>query len=180
MALLYYNGPLVSKHFLVLFSYFGGENADFQSRGGVGVDDGQRKFITEYLVDLNATQAARRAGYSERTANEQGSRLLANASIKAEIDRQLQEMQRRTIADATEVMQYLTSVMRGEQVEETVVVEATGDFCSKARKLDKAVGAKERIRAAELLGRRYGLTEKIDLGGEIGVVIRDDIDGAAE
>ena len=55
------------------------------------MNDRQRKFITEYLVDLNATQAARRAGYSERTANEQGSRLLANASIKAEIDRQLQK-----------------------------------------------------------------------------------------
>lgn len=140
----------------------------------------QRKFVAEYLVDLNATQAAKRAGYSEKTAYSIGQENLKKPEIKAEIDRQLQEMQQKTIADATEVMQYLTSVMRGEQVEETVVVEATGDFCSKARKLDKAVGAKERIRAAELLGRRYGLTEKIDVGGEIGVVIRDDIDGAAQ
>lgn len=144
------------------------------------MNDRQRKFVTEYLVDLNAAQAAARAGYSKKTAYSMGPRLLTNVEIKGEIDRQLQEMQQKTIADATEVMQYLTSVMRGEQQEEVVVVEAVGDFCSKARKLDKAVGAKERIRAAELLGRRYGLTEKIDVSGELGVVIRDDIDGPAE
>jgi hypothetical protein len=41
----------------------------------------QARFVDEFLVDLNATQAARRAGYSVRTANEQGARLLANASV---------------------------------------------------------------------------------------------------
>lgn len=46
----------------------------------------QERFIEEYLVDLNATQAAIRAGYSERTANEQGARLLANASVAAAIE----------------------------------------------------------------------------------------------
>ncbi|TIW56693.1 MAG: terminase small subunit [Mesorhizobium sp.] len=46
----------------------------------------QEQFVREYLLDLNATQAAIRAGYSERTANEQGARLLANASVKAAID----------------------------------------------------------------------------------------------
>lgn len=45
----------------------------------------QQRFVDEYLVDLNATQAAIRAGYSTHTANEQGARLLANASIAAAV-----------------------------------------------------------------------------------------------
>lgn len=45
----------------------------------------QQRFVQEYLVDLNATQAAIRAGYSEKTANEQGSRLLANVSVAAAV-----------------------------------------------------------------------------------------------
>jgi phage terminase small subunit len=45
----------------------------------------QLRFVAEYLVDLNATQAAVRAGYSKRTANEQGARLLANASVASAV-----------------------------------------------------------------------------------------------
>jgi phage terminase small subunit len=49
----------------------------------------QEMFIAEYLLDCNATQAAIRAGYSPKTANEQGARLLANVSVRQEIDRRL-------------------------------------------------------------------------------------------
>ncbi|WP_375194660.1 terminase small subunit [Sphingobium sp.] len=45
----------------------------------------QQRFVEEYLIDLNATQAAIRAGYSARTANEQGARLLANVSVRSAI-----------------------------------------------------------------------------------------------
>ncbi|WP_084651056.1 terminase small subunit [Pseudomonas canadensis] len=51
----------------------------------------QQRFVDEYLIDLNATQAATRAGYSKKTANEQGSRLLANVSVSAAIHQRMNE-----------------------------------------------------------------------------------------
>ena len=57
--------------------------------------DKQMRFVEEYLIDLNATAAAKRAGYSAKTANEQGPRLLVNVSIAAEIQRRKRERQDR-------------------------------------------------------------------------------------
>lgn len=53
----------------------------------------QEMFVEEYLVDRNATQAAIRAGYSEKTACEQGSRLLANVKVFGEIKRRQKDLQ---------------------------------------------------------------------------------------
>lgn len=67
--------------------------------------------------------------------------------------------------------------MRGEETEETVVVENKGDFISEAKIVKKQVAAKERVKAAELLGKRYMLfTDKVDVSGNLGVVIVDDIE----
>ncbi|MDY3551419.1 terminase small subunit [Gemmata sp. JC717] len=65
----------------------------------------QEKFVQEYLIDLNATQAAIRAGYSEKTANEQGSRLLANVSVSQAIQRAMQERSKRTAITQDDVLQ---------------------------------------------------------------------------
>lgn len=75
----------------------------------MGLTARQQAFVNEYLTCWNASEAARRAGYSERTANEQGSRLLANVSISDEIQRRVSEMT--TTAD--EVLVRLTSHARG-------------------------------------------------------------------
>jgi phage terminase small subunit len=56
----------------------------------------QSRFVEEYLVDLNATQAAMRAGYSARTANEQGARLLANASVRDAVQEAMNSRSERT------------------------------------------------------------------------------------
>lgn len=56
----------------------------------------QKKFVSEYLIDLNATQAAIRAGYSAKTANEQGARLLANVSIQEAIQKAMSKREQRT------------------------------------------------------------------------------------
>lgn len=117
----------------------------------------QKLFCDEYLIDTNATQAAIRAGYSENYANRKAYKLLDKVEIKEYIDEQLKQIEDKKIADAAEVMKYLTSVMRGELDEEVVVVEGEGDGCSAARKVQKQVGAKERNKAAELLGKRYRL-----------------------
>lgn len=132
----------------------------------------QKRFADEYLVDNNGTQAAIRAGYSKKTANEQAVRLLANVSIRTYIDEQLEQIHNQNIADAKEVMEYLTSVMRGESESVVTVVEGTGDGCSEARNITKSPDEKDRLKAAELLGKRYGMfTDKMNIDGAIPVVI---------
>lgn len=130
--------------------------------------DKQKRFCDEYLIDCNATQAAIRAGYSPKTANEQGNRLLANVSVKAYIDERLEQLHTKKTADAQEVMEYLTSVMRGEHKEQTLAL--CGDGMQEIQDID--VSAKDRIKAAELIGKRYGMfKDAVDLGGAVPVVI---------
>lgn len=132
----------------------------------------QKRFADEYLIDCNATQAAIRAGYSEKTARVTAAKMLTNANIRTYIDEQLAKMHDENIADAEEVMKYLTSVLRGQSESEIVVVEGTGDGCSDARRMTKAPDEKERLKAAELLGKRYGMfTDKVNLEGAVPVII---------
>lgn len=139
--------------------------------------DKQRKFCDEYLIDLNATRAYK-AAYphvkSEGAARACASKLLTKANIKTYIDEQLEKISSEKTADAKEVMEYLTSVMRGESQAEIVVIEGTGDGCSDARRMNKAPDEKERLKAAELLGRRYGLfKENVNLEVEPVVLVND-------
>lgn len=132
----------------------------------------QKRFCEEYLVDCNATQAAIRAGYSKKTARAIGQRLLTNVDIKKYIEQQLQKLKNEKIADAQEVLEYLTSVMRGEQKEQVALL--TGEGVQDL--VQKDVSAKDRLKAAELIGKRYALfTEKVELQGETTIQIVDDI-----
>lgn len=122
----------------------------------------QKRFCDEYLIDLNATQAAIRAGYSKKTATVIGNENLRKPYIKEYIDERMNQKEKDLIADQDEVLRYLTSVLRGESQSEIVVIESTGDFMSQARTMQKAPDEKERLKAAELIGKRYSLfTEKI-------------------
>ena len=131
----------------------------------------QKRFVEEYLIDLNARQAAIRAGYSPKTAQEQASRLLANVKVQTAISAFLADISSAKIADIEEVMKYLTSVMRGEATEEIPLLVGNG-----VQKIStKHLSAKDRIRAAELLGKRYGLfSEKFGIEGMVPVVITGD------
>lgn len=123
----------------------------------------QQLFCDEYLIDLNATQAAIRAGYSKKYANTNASKLLQITTIKEYIEARMAEKKSKLIADQDEVLKYLTSVMRGESKSSVVVVENVGDYCSEAREMQKSPDEKERLKAAEMLGKRYGLyTEKVE------------------
>ena len=132
----------------------------------------QRAFA-DYFIELgNATQAAIKSGYSKKYANTNANKLLQNTTIKDYIDERLKQIEDDRIADGAEVMKYLTSVMRNEVTEEVVVVEGEGDGCSSARIVKKDISAKDRNKAAELLGKRYRLfTDKVEIQGEIPVVI---------
>ena len=123
----------------------------------------QKRFCDEYLIDLNATQAAIRAGYAEPRASEQAYQLLQKTTVQEYIKKRMDEKESELIADQDEVLKYLTAVMRGKSQSEVVVVEGIGEGCSEARAMQKAPDEKERLKAAELLGKRYGLyTDKID------------------
>jgi phage terminase small subunit len=132
----------------------------------------KKRFCDEYLIDTNATQAAIRAGYSVKTAYSQGQRLLKDAEVQNYIKEKAESIKDENIADATEVMMYLTSVLRSESRSCEIVVEGCGNGFSAARTVDKPPSEKDKLKAAELLGKRYGIwTEKISLDGVIPVVI---------
>lgn len=98
--------------------------------------DRQARFCEEYLIDLNATQAAIRAGYSEKTANEQGARLLANVSVQEKIAELKAERSKRTEITQDSVIQELAAVARAEV---------------------KGVRAVDKLKALELLGKHLGM-----------------------
>lgn len=117
----------------------------------------QNKFCVEYLIDLNATQAAIRAGYSPNRANATAHKLLTNTDIKNKILEIREKEFEKTIATAKEAEAFLARAMRGEIKEEVIVTEGTGDGCSNARIMRKQICAKDRIKAAELIGKRNNL-----------------------
>ncbi len=135
----------------------------------------QKRFCDEYLTDLNATQAAIRAGYSEKTAKQISNKLLTKVDLKEYIDERIKQIDDKLIAKENEVLKHLTSVLRGESESEVIVIEGTGDGYSEARKITKKPDEKERLKAAELLGKRYALfTDKIDKDEDLNISIKVD------
>ena len=132
----------------------------------------QKRFCDEFIISGNATQAAVKAGYSKKTAGAMATENLKKPIIRAYLDERLADIKSEKTADMEEVMEYLTSVMRGEESAVTtrgVVVH------------DVEVSAKDRIKAAELIGRRNGAwTDKKEVTGvmDINVGVGDyDDDG---
>lgn len=132
----------------------------------------QKRFIDYYIETGNATESAIKAGYSPKTAAETGYENLRKPQIKQAIDEQLKKMSDKRIMKAEEVMQLLTSIARNEVEEDVVVFGEDGPEIT-----TKGMSAKDRIKALELIGKRYTLwTDKTQLEGTVGVQIVDDID----
>ena len=132
----------------------------------------QQRFADEYIISGNATDAAIKAGYSKKTANRIATENLSKLVIQTYIDEKLKELSDKKIADQQEVLAYLTSVLRGETQSEIVVVEGQGEGVSRAKPMQKAPDEKERLKAAELLGKRMGLfKDKIDVTANVPVII---------
>ena len=118
----------------------------------------QKRFCDEYLIDLNATQAAIRAGYSKKAARQVGNENMSKPYIKNYIEERMQEKEDSLIAKQDEVLKYLTSVMRGES--KSSVLAMAGDGVQEV--IQKPPDERERTKAAELLGKRYRLfTDKV-------------------
>lgn len=117
----------------------------------------QRRFVDAYIETGNAAEAARRAGYKSRNADVMGRENLRKPTVRKVLEARLKELEDAQIAEAREVLIYLTSAMRGEIKEEVPVVEGCGKGVSKARIIRKHISARDRLRAAEMLMKRHGL-----------------------
>lgn len=113
------------------------------------------KFCHEYIKDMNATQAAIRTGYSEKTAKMQGSRLMTNDDIKARVAELRESYFNENIMTAQQVEYELTRIALGLSNEKHVVIEGTGDGYSEARIIDKPPDEKSRLKALELMAKRH-------------------------
>ena len=107
----------------------------------------QKAFCDYYIETGNATEAAIKAGYSEKTAKVTGYENLTKPYLKAYIDERMKELESSRIADAREVLEYLTKVMRGEEKDQFG--------------LDASL--QDRTKAAELLGKRYAIFNSKEL-----------------
>ena len=111
----------------------------------------QKQFADEYIRTGNAYQSAINVGYSEKYAKARSHKMLENVGINQYIDENLEIIQKESIAEADEIMRYLTRVLRGEEKEEILVY--VGDGMQEIQTIQPS--AKDRIKAAELLGKRY-------------------------
>ncbi len=115
----------------------------------------QASFVDAYIETGNASEAARRAGYSPKTAEAMGRENLQKPTIKQAIEARLAEIRSKRTADITEVMEFLTSALRGELTDENIVTEGTGDGCSEARIIETRISSKDRLNAAQQLLKRF-------------------------
>lgn len=142
----------------------------------MSLSEKQQKFCDEYLIDLNATQACIRAGYSIKTATEQGSRLLTNVKVKNEIDRQIAERSKRTGVNQDRVIRELAKIafvnpndvinINDGSVKEDATKEDLACIQSvKVKRMDGEKGSSEereirlndKMKALELLGKHLGI-----------------------
>ncbi len=152
--------------------------------------DKQKRFIEEYLIDLNATQAAIRAGYSANTADVQASRLLGNVKVQEEISARMAERSKRTGINQDRVIQELARIAF---VKITDVVDADGEIkkdasdddlaCIEGYKVknsdslngsscEREVKFSSKLKALELLGKHLGMwNDRIDLNADMDINI---------
>jgi len=126
----------------------------------------QRRFVEEYLVDLNALQAAIRAVYSEKTANEQGARLLAKVSVKEAVQIEMDKRSQRTEINADYVLKTIQSTIERCKQAEPVLIKVDGELVESGEYKFDATNV---LKGCELLGKHLKLfTDKTELTGANG------------
>lgn len=116
----------------------------------------QKRFCEEFIKTGNATQSAKDAGYSEKTAYSTGQRMLKNVEVQSYIHSLQDEIKNNNILDAIQMQEVLTSIILKESEEEVIVVEGCGDGVSEAVTKTKTASNQDRIRAIQLLARMQG------------------------
>lgn len=129
----------------------------------------QKRFADYYIETGNATESAIRAGYSKKTAKEMGHENLTKPHLREYIDKRLEEMAEKRIMNAEEAMQLLTAIARNEEKEEVVLFGEGGSVIE-----EKGISAKDRLKAIELIGKRYAMwTEKQQVENITPVFVED-------
>lgn len=121
----------------------------------------QKSFADEYIKSGNAMQSAIKAGYSEKYAKVGSAKLLENVRIKAYIDAKMAEIESHKIADAKEVLEFYTRVLREEETEEVIVTTAQDAFSMR-----KKPSVKDKVSAAKEIMKRYP-AEDLKMAAEI-------------
>ncbi|MMZ47235.1 Terminase small subunit [compost metagenome] len=140
------------------------------------LSENQKKFADYFIETGNATQSYQRAGYKAtgKSAEVNASRLLGNAKVREYIDSMVAIKDEERIAKQDEILEFLTSVLRGKVKEQFPLGMGMGEQSLVKKELD----GKDRIKAAELLGKRYGLwVDKLDVNAVVAPVFVDDIQG---
>jgi len=126
-----------------------------------GLSDKQALFCREYVIDLNATQAAIRAGYSAKTAKEIGAQNLSKLTIQAEIQRLTADRSQRTEITADYVLQKIQSII------EATSAEGESEYNPQAA-----------LKGCELLGKHLSMwTDKVQHSGEMVIESTIDVTG---
>lgn len=164
------------------------------------LNEKQKRFADEYLIDLNATQAAIRAGYSSRSAAEQASRLLKNAKVRAYIDERMAELSRRTGVNQERILRELARIafvnapdlinIEDATIREDATIDDMAAIASVRVKviptengqgIEREIRLADKIRALDLLGKRFAMwTERQQIDANFGVQIIDDVGGTDE
>ena len=129
----------------------------------------QKDFADEYIISGNAVQAAKKAGYSTNYAKAQSHKLLENVGLKKYIDERLKEIESAKTATQQEVLEYLTSVMRGEHKEQTLI--GAGQGFQEITNI--SVSAKDRLKAADILNKIHMAREEKSATATENIVIVD-------
>ena len=160
----------------------------------MALSEKRQRFCEEYLIDLNATQAAIRAGYSPKTANEQGARLLANVSIQKVIAKAIAEKSKRTGINQDRVIQELARIafVNPQNVidseDASVREDATEDDLAciqsvkvktmdgaKGKSVEREVRLNDKMKALELLGKHLGMfKDKLEVDADMDLNITID------
>ena len=151
----------------------------------------ERAFAEEYIINHgNAYKAAIKAGYSKNTAKQaslwldddktktnQVKKSAYKPELAAYINAKLDEIHSAKTADAKEVVEYLSSVLRGESESEIVVIEGSGDGITEARRMTKRPDEKERLKAADILAKIHGITTaNVNVSADTPLVIINDLE----
>lgn len=156
----------------------------------------QQRFIEEYLIDLNATQAAIRAGYSTHSASVIGRENLNKVEIKSAIEKALAERSKRTGINADRIVEELAkiaflnptdvinindaSIKEESKKEDTAAISAIKiktSFGENGEMVEREIKTYDKIKALELLGKHIGMfSDKFKVEGVVPIVIKEDLD----
>lgn len=128
----------------------------------------QERFVQEFLKTGNAKQSAIKAGYSEKTAEPQGARLLSNVKVKQRIEQLQSEIKTSAILDARQMQEILSQIILQQSEEEVLMVEGQGEGVSEVVKKTKTASQADRIKAINLLAKMTGC---LDNSSTINVVV---------